>query len=235
MLESLKQAFILLFTFDREIYTIAFTSIWISFLSTLLAGTISVPMVFWLDFSKTPFKRASIALLNSMMALPTVVIGLFIYGFISRSGFFGRLGLLFTPTGIIIGQTILAIPVISSIILSGFSIIDTRLYETLRTLGARRLRLLVTVLYETRYITASAVLAGFGRVIGEVGVSMMLGGNIRWYTRTLTTAIAMETSKGEFSYALSLGIILITIALGINFTGHGLLEVRKRIRKRGTS
>lgn len=225
--DSLLKAFKLLLTFDKEIYLVAFVSVRTAFFSTFFAGLVSIPFAYGINSASPRLKKGITILLNSFMAVPTVVVGLFIYGIISRTGPLGFAGLLFTPAGIVIGQTILAMPIISSIILSGFSKIDSRLHETLVTLGAKKFRLLFAVIKETKFIIISAVLGGFGRVIGEVGISMMLGGNIRWYTRTLTTAIALETSKGEFSYALSLGIILIIIALGINSIGHLLISDSK--------
>ncbi|OHD26027.1 MAG: ABC transporter permease, partial [Spirochaetes bacterium GWC1_27_15] len=192
---SIYKAFELLFTLDKEIYFIIFTSLNITFFSTIFASIMSIPLAFIIDISKPRFKKISIAILNSFMALPTVVIGLFVYAFISRSGPLGFMGLLFTPFGIIIGQTILAIPIIASMILAGFSKIDLRLYETLITLGAKKFDLLKAIIFETKTLILSAILGGFGRIIGEVGISMMLGGNIKWYTRTITTAIALETSK----------------------------------------
>ncbi|KKR77554.1 MAG: Binding-protein-dependent transport system inner membrane component [Candidatus Curtissbacteria bacterium GW2011_GWD1_40_8] len=225
---SIYKAFELLFTLDKEIYFIIFTSLNITFFSTIFASIMSIPLAFIIDISKPRFKKISIAILNSFMALPTVVIGLFVYAFISRSGPLGFMGLLFTPFGIIIGQTILAIPIIASMILAGFSKIDLRLYETLITLGAKKFDLLKAIIFETKTLILSAILGGFGRIIGEVGISMMLGGNIKWYTRTITTAIALETSKGEFYYALALGIILIIIAFGINLSAHLIIKSKDR-------
>jgi tungstate transport system permease protein len=214
---SLKKAIELIFSFNKEVYFIAYLSLYVAFFSTLVSAIIGIPLTFLINFSNYRIKKILSSLLNSLMALPTVVIGLFVYGFISRSGPFGFLALLFTPIGIIIGQTILGIPIIVSFFLTGLSKVDNRLYETLTTLGVNKFQFFIEVIKETKFIILSSVLAGFGRVIGEVGVSMMLGGNIRWYTRTLTTAIALESSKGEFHFALALGIILLILAILINF------------------
>ncbi|HOV14704.1 MAG TPA: ABC transporter permease [Spirochaetota bacterium] len=216
MINALK----LILSFDKELYFVVYTSLFVAFFSTILSSIIGVPLAYFVDLSKFKFKKIIISFLNSLVALPTVVVGLFVYSFLSRKGVFGFAGVLFTPIAIIIGQTILGIPIITSIIISGFSKIDSRLYETLTTLGANKFQLFVGILRETKTIIISAILSGFGRIIGEVGVSMMLGGNIRLYTRTLTTAIALETSKGEFSLALSMGIILLTLALIINFLAY---------------
>jgi tungstate transport system permease protein len=128
--------------------------------------------------------------------------------------------MLFTPGAIVVGQIILSFPIVASMVYSALSRMDPRLPETLITLGASKVGMLWMIVRESRIAILSAVLAGFGRVIGEVGVSMMLGGNIRWYTRTITTAIALETSKGEFELGLALGAILMLIAIGINFAMH---------------
>lgn len=205
---------------DREVYFIAFTSVRFSFISTLIASGIGIPAGIALHFGLFKAKHAIVAVLNALMALPTVVVGLFVFSLISRSGPLGSLGLLFSPTAIIIGQVVLSLPIITSLVFSGLSKLDNRFSETLYTLGAGRMNILSATLVEARFAILSAVLAGFGRVVGEIGVSMMLGGNIRWYTRTITTTIALETSKGLFSTALALGIILIVIALVINFALH---------------
>ena len=220
MLRSLARAVELLFSLDRELYAIVLTSLRISSVSTVVAATLSIPLGVWLGLTRVRGKKPIVAMLNSLMALPTVVIGLFVYSFISRSGPLGTLGLLFTPGAIVIGQLILSFPIVASMVYGALNRLDPRLPETLTTLGATRADMLWMVIRESKVAILSAVLAGFGRVIGEVGVSMMLGGNIRWYTRTITTAIALETSKGEFELGLALGIILMIIAIGINFVLH---------------
>jgi len=137
------------------------------------------------------------------------------------------LGLLFTPAGIHIGQIILCFPLITSLVYSALSRLDQRLPETLITLGAKPFEIFRMIIWEGRIAILSALLSGFGRVVGEVGVAMMLGGNIRWYTRTLTTAIALETSKGDFELGLALGMILMAIAFVVNFTLHGVVKYER--------
>jgi len=151
-----------------------------------------------------------------MLSLPTVVVGLFVFSFISRQGPLGFLGLLFTPTAMVIGQFILAIPIITALTISAVQGVDRRVRPTALTLGANRLQTSITVLTEVRFALMAAIIAGFGRIIGEVGSAIMLGGNIRNYTRTITTAIALETSKGEFGFAIALGIILMIVAFSVN-------------------
>jgi tungstate transport system permease protein len=220
VIESIRRALSLLLTGDLEVYAIAWTSMRFALLSTLLCSVVSIPLGVWMGLKDFRFKKVIVVVLNSLMALPTVVIGLLVYSFISRSGPLGHWGVLFTPRAIILGQTILALPIITSMVYGALSRLDPRMSETLITLGASPLGMFWMTLREARIAILSAVLAGFGRVVGEVGVSMMLGGNIRWYTRTLTTAIALETSKGEFELGLALGIVLMLIAFLVNFLLH---------------
>ncbi len=220
MLRYLWKAAQLLVSLDRELYFIVLTSVWVSALSTIIAAALSIPLGVWLGLTRVKAKRGITVVLNSLMALPTVVIGLFVYSIISRTGPLGDLRILYTPGAMVIGQVILSFPIVASMVYSGLSRMDPRLPETLVTLGASKADMLWMIVRESKIAILSAVLAGFGRVIGEVGVSRMLGGNIRWYTRTLTTAISLETSKGEFELAFALGVVLLLIALGINFALH---------------
>jgi len=220
LINSFIEAVKLILSFNKEVYFITFTSLKISVVSTIIASVVSIPLAILISIKDFKLKKLIIAFLNSMMAIPTVVIGLFVYSLISRQGIFGGFSLLFTPFGIIIGQTLLSIPIITLLIILGISKIDKKLYETLKTFGANKFQMFLSISKESKFIIISAVLSGFGRVIGEVGVAMMLGGNIKGYTRTLTTAIALETSKGEFVQGFSLGIILIIVALIVNFLVH---------------
>ncbi len=151
------------------------------------------------------------------MALPTVVIGLFGYAMLSRQGPAGPLELLFTPTAMVMGQCVLATPIIIALTASATQGVDPRVRRTALVLGASSFQSAMTLLAEARCSLMAAIVAGFGRVIGEVGASMMLGGNIKGFTRNLPTAIALETSKGEFGFGLALGMILMTVALSVNF------------------
>ena len=150
------------------------------------------------------------------MALPTVVVGLLLYGLLSRQGAFGEWGLLYTSSAVIIGECLLIIPIIWNLSISAVNAADPRLAATCRGLGANRLQLAIIYLTEVRYGFISAVVVGFGRAIGEVGIAMMVGGNIEGFTRTMTTAIALETSKGEFELALALGCLLLVVAFAVN-------------------
>ena len=213
---ALIKALELIFSAERRIIFISLTSLSLAVTSTIIATVPALLLGTALSVKKFPGKSLVIIIVNSLMAMPTVVIGLLIYSLISRSGPLGELGLLFTPWAIIIGQSVLSFPIITSLIYSALSKINIELPETLETFGAGRIRKLYMIFRESRIAVLSAILSGFGRVIGEVGVSMILGGNIRWFTRTLTTSIALETSKGECELALALGLILICMSFTVN-------------------
>ncbi|RLA93364.1 MAG: ABC transporter permease [Deltaproteobacteria bacterium] len=216
MVEGFSEALILILSLDREVFSITFLSLSISTVATFLASLIGVPLGFAVGTTNFPGRRMVITFFNAMLSLPTVVVGLFVFSFISRQGPLGFLGLLFTPTAMVIGQFILAIPIITALTISAVQGVDRRVRPTALTLGANRLQTSITVLTEVRFALMAAIIAGFGRIIGEVGSAIMLGGNIRNYTRTITTAIALETSKGEFGFAIALGIILMIVAFSVN-------------------
>jgi tungstate transport system permease protein len=179
-----------------------------------------VPFGFFVAFESFPGKRMVITCLNTLLALPTVVIGLFVYGFISRRGLLGPLDLLYTQKAMVIGQTILILPIVATFTIAAISRIDERYRKTAMTLGANRWQTAVAVFREARFGIIAAVIAAFGRVISEVGISMMLGGNARGFTRTMTTAMALEYDKGQFTLAVALGIILLGLSFGINLLFH---------------
>jgi len=201
------------------------TSLYTSTCAIVLATLIGVPTGLWLGIDSFRGRRLLLALLNTLMALPTVVVGLVLFGLFSRQGPLGPLGLLFTPMAMIAGQTVLATPIIANLVLASVAGADKRIINTALTLGASRLQAARQLLREIRFGVMAAVIAGFGRVIAEVGVAMMLGGNIRGTTRTMTTAIALETSKGEFAFGLALGLVLLGVALLINL-GLNLVQQR---------
>jgi tungstate transport system permease protein len=214
--EALGRAIQLIFSADREVFGISATSLVLALLSTVLAGVLGILVAVLLRIRDFPGRRAILVILNAFMALPTVVIGLTIYGLLSRSGPLGPLGLLFTRRAIVIGQTVLALPIVTSLAYTALAGAGDTVQETLTSLGITGFRRWLIVIDEARSAIIIAMVTGFGRVVGEVGVSMMLGGNIRWHTRTITTAIVLETGKGEFEQALALGLILVTISLGVN-------------------
>lgn len=214
--DSLLTAFELILNFDRDVRMTAWVSLYTSSCAIVIAALLGVPIGLWLGLNRFRGRQLLLALLNTLMALPTVVVGLLLFGLLSRQGPLGPLGLLFTPLAMIIGQTVLATPIVANLVLAAVTGADQRIIDTALTLGASRLQAAIQLLREIRFGVMAAVIAGFGRVIAEVGVAMMLGGNIRNSTRTMTTAIALETSKGEFAFGLALGILLLSIALLVN-------------------
>jgi tungstate transport system permease protein len=214
--DSLLTALELISGFDSEIRMTVWTSLYTSSCAIVVSALLGVPFGLWLGLNRFRGRQLLVALLNTLMAMPTVVVGLLLFGLLSRQGPLGPLGLLFTPLAMIAGQTVLATPIVANLVLAAVTGADRRIINTALTLGASHLQAAAKLLREIRYGIMAAVIAGFGRVVAEVGVAMMLGGNIRNSTRTMTTAIALETSKGEFAFGLALGIILLTVALIVN-------------------
>jgi tungstate transport system permease protein len=169
-----------------------------------------------LAMSRFPGRRVLVVAVQSLLAFPTVVVGLVLYMLLSRQGPFGSLGLLFTQQAMILGQAILAFPILAAYTLSAVQGADARAHETAVSLGAGPLRAALTTLNETRFAVLAGVINGFGRAISEVGCALMIGGNIAGFTRNITTAIALETSKGEFAQGIALGVVLVVLALGVN-------------------
>ena len=205
---------------DPEMISIIGVSLKVSCASTVFAAFIGVPLGFTIAFNEFPGKHMIITVLNTLLALPTVVIGLFVYAFVSRRGIFGPLDLLYTQKAIIIGQIILIVPLVTAFTIAAISRIDERYRKTAMTLGANRAQTAWIILREARFGIVSAVIAAFGRVISEVGISMMLGGNIKGFTRTMTTAMALEYDKGSFTLAVALGMVLLGLSFGMNVLFH---------------
>ncbi|MEW6530332.1 MAG: ABC transporter permease [Thermodesulfobacteriota bacterium] len=225
-LDSLLAAFHLIVGFDAEVYVIARTSLQVSLVGSALASVTGVPAGLVIALTEFRGKRAVLLLLNTLMSLPTVVIGLLFYGLLSRQGPLGDLGILFTPAGVSLGLFVLALPLIANLSIAAVHGLDPRLALTCRALGATPLQQAWMIIKEARFAVVCAIVVGFGRVISEVGIAMMIGGNIKGFTRTLTTAIALETSKGEFELGLALGMFLLIIAFGVN----GLLFLFQRAK-----
>ena len=219
-MDSIVSAILLAVSFDKELISVVWVSLRVSSVSTLLAGLMGVPLGFLIAFESFRGKQMVITCLNTLLALPTVVIGLFVYTLISRRGLFGPFDLLYTQKAIIIGQTILIVPLVAAFTIAAVSRIDIRYRKTAMTLGANRIQTAGVIIREARFGIVAAVIAAFGRVISEVGISMMLGGNARGFTRTMTTAMALEYDKGEFILAIALGIILLTLSFGMNLLFH---------------
>ena len=216
LIKALITALKLIVTFDYEVMNCTLVSLKVSCIAVFFATIIGLPLGFLIALNQFIGKKTIITLLNTLMALPTVVVGLLVFAFVSRQGPLGVLGLLFTPTAMVVGQFILATPIITALSISAVQGVDPKIKITALSLGARSFQVVIPIIVEARFAIMAAIIAGFGRIIGEVGSAMMLGGNIRGFTRSITTAIALETSKGEFSLGLALGIILITVALSIN-------------------
>ena len=214
--DSFLSAILLIFSLDPEVLSIVWVSLKVSGISTLFASLMGVPLGFLIAYGSFKGKRILIICLNTMLALPTVVIGLFVYSFISRRSILGSLDLLYTQKAIVIGQIILILPIVATLTIAAISRIDERYRKTAMTLGANRRQTACVIFREARFGIIAAVIAAFGRVIAEVGISMMLGGNAKGFTRTMTTAMALEYDKGEFILAVALGIILLVLSFGIN-------------------
>jgi tungstate transport system permease protein len=220
LMEGIGRAFSLIFHLDKELLGIIFLSLRVSGTALVLSTLAGLPLSALLAFRKFPFKGLVISLLNTFMGLPPVVVGLFVYLLLSRSGPLGFMALLYTPTAMIIAQSILAFPIVSSLSHSAMVSVDPLIEQAAATLGATPFQVSWTVIGEARYGIMSGVIAAFGRVMAEVGAILIVGGNIAGFTRVMTTTIALETDKGDFELALALGIILLMISLSINSVLH---------------
>jgi len=212
---GITQAFNLIVTLNPEVLQIAALSVYISLAATILAACISIPLGGLIHFREFRGKRTLKMIIQTLYSVPTVVVGLLIYLLLSRSGPLGFLGLLFTPEGMILGQMVLIIPITTGLVISALSGVDRNISDTLVSLGATEFQGIVQIVKEARLAILSAVILAFGRAISEVGVAMMIGGNIAGQTRVLTTAIALQTGMGDFGFSIALGIILLAIALVI--------------------
>lgn len=219
--EGFATALRLLATGDAETYSAVFTTLKATSLSITAALLLGIPGGFALGFYEFPGKKQVRTVVDTLLALPTVVVGLFVYSLISRQGPLGGLGLLFTLPGIAIAQTMLILPIVLSLTAAAVTGLETGLRESMLTLGAGKLRMALTALYESRFGVLAAAVTAYGRAISEVGISMMIGGNIKWHTRTITTAIALETGKGRFATGIALGLVLLLLAFAVNAALQG--------------
>jgi tungstate transport system permease protein len=214
--EGVVAALRLIVTGDPDVYHAAYISLKVSVTAVFFAACFGVPVGFVVATKTFRGKRAVVAILNTLMSLPSVLAGLLLYSLLSRQGVLGPIGLLYTTKAMMIGQWILSAPIVTALCISAINAVDPAVAKTAQALGASRFQKARAVLREARFALFAAVAAGFGRVIGEVGCAIMVGGNIRGLTRTLTTAIALETSKGEFGRSIALGLILLVLAFGVN-------------------
>lgn len=215
-MEVLRQAGQLLWNLDEQLLACVEVSLVCSLVATGAAVLIGAPLAVLLARRRFPGRKALLVMAHTGMAVPTVVIGLVCYMLLSRSGPFGSAGLLYTRTGIILGEFALALPIVVAMFSSSAAALDGSLEKTARALGASRPRVFLTVVREAKAGLVAATMAAFGRVVSELGIAMMIGGNIKDSTRTMTTALALETQKGDFALALALGLVLMLAALGIN-------------------
>ena len=225
--QAFSEAIRLILSADKDVTTIVFASLRFSLSSTLIASLIGISAGIALATSRIRFKRFIEDILNTLLAVPTVVVGLFVYTLIFSQGPLGSFRLLFSPAAIILGQTVLVFPLITALVCSSVSSVNPIVRETALTLGASASRAAWTVASEARDAILVACLTAFGRVMGEIGISLLLGGNILGYTRTITTAISLQTSKGEFALGLALGMILLLVAFGVNFSVRILGRYRR--------
>lgn len=226
ILDATEQGLRLVFTGDTALWQIIGVSLRVSLLALLLSAPVCVAAGFWLAMTEFRGRRSLVIAVQSLQAFPTVVVGLMLYLLLSRHGPLGSWGILFTENAMIIGQAIIAAPVLVAASLAAIQAADPRVHETALSLGATRLRAALTTLREVRFGVMGGLFNAFGRVISEVGCAMMVGGNIAGETRTLPTAIALETQKGDFAQGIAQGLVLMGFAFGINFLFAILLQGR---------
>ncbi len=225
-LEAIDKSFKLILDFNKDLFLVVWTSLRISLMAVIIASMIAVPLGIFVALKLFPGRNFLLSILNTLMALPTVIVGLLLYGLLNRQGLLGEFGLLYTPVAMVIGQSILIIPIIWNLSIAAVKGADPRLRITCLSLGASLFQKGMIYINEVRFALIAAIVAGFGRAIGEVGVAMMLGGNIEGFTRTMTTAIALETSKGDFEFALALGFMLLLVAFMVNIVLQQFQELK---------
>jgi tungstate transport system permease protein len=229
ILEGIKKAFWLIITFDPEVMSITFLSLKVSGIATLISLVLGISSGTLIALARFPGRRFMIGVINTGMGLPPVVVGLFVSIMLWRSGPLGFLGILYTPTAMIVAQSVIATPIVMGVSLAAIQNLPRKLRLQILALGATRLQMVWILIKEAKLPLLAAIMAGFGGVISEVGASIMVGGNIRGYSRVLTTATVMETSRGNFDVAIALSIILLLLAYLINLV---LTHVQQRERPR---
>jgi tungstate transport system permease protein len=216
LLQGLLKAIELLATGDPETFSAVYATLAVSTQSLVATLVLGLPLGFCLGYFEFRAKKQVRVAVDTLLSLPTVFIGLLVYAFFTNRGPLGEWGLLFTLSGIAVGLTILALPIVVALGATAVESMDRQLRVTLISLGANRRQLFLSTLWEARHGIIAAGLTAYGRVMTEVGIAMMVGGNIKWQTRTITTAIALETNKGEFAMGIALGLVLLLIAFGFN-------------------
>jgi tungstate transport system permease protein len=219
----------LVFGLDAEVWSITWLSLMISGYATLISLLVGIPLGIALALGRFPGRGVTVAMINTGMGLPPVVVGLFVSIFLWRSGPLGFMELIYTPTAMVIAQVVIAFPIVAGLTMASFQSLDPKLALQLLGIGASHTQLLWLLCKEAKLPLLAAVMAGFGGVISEVGASMMVGGNIRGQTRVLTTATVLETGKGNFEIAIALGLILLALTFAVNFL---LTRIQQRERLR---
>jgi tungstate transport system permease protein len=228
MLEALSTAFALLVGLDAKLIDIVLLSLRVSLSAVAIAALLGLPLGAAIAVGRFPGRQTVIVVLNALMGLPPVVVGLLVYLLLSRAGPLGALGILFTPSAMVVAQTILILPIVAALSRQAIEDAWREYEEQLRSLGAGRMNAALTLLWDTRFSLLTTILAGFGRAAAEVGAVMIVGGNIDGVTRVMTTTIALETSKGDLPLALGLGMILIVIVIAVNAAAYLTKELAQR-------
>lgn len=217
-IDGFQEAIQLLVMGNESVYSAISVTVTVSFWSLFISLLIGVPLGFLLGYYQFPGKTIVRTIVDTFLAIPTVVIGLVVYTSLSQAGLFGEYNLLFTQKAIIIGQIFLGLPIIIALTATQVEMVDKRLYLSLKGLGASSYEILKATLVEARFGLMTAAMTAYGRIITEIGISMMVGGNIKYHTRTITTAISLETGKGEFVTGIALGLVLFAVALMVNIS-----------------
>jgi len=218
----------MIMTLDADLVEIVLLSLQVSLSAVVIASVVALPLGAVIALQRFPGRRGVVILLNALMGLPPVVVGLLVYLLLSRAGPLGPMGLLFTPTAMVIAQSIIVLPIIAALARQTIADLHEEYDEYLRSLGCTPMQSVATLLWDGRFRLLTAVMAGFGRAIAEVGAVIIVGGNIQHSTRVMTTTIALETSKGNLALALGLGLILVTLALGINAAALVVTDAARR-------
>ncbi|ANV97800.1 ABC transporter permease [Helicobacter enhydrae] len=226
ILNGFYEAFLLLYHLDSATTSAIYNTFSTSTLSIFIATFVGLPLGFGLGYFNFRGKKTLKIICDTLLAFPTVVVGLIVYAFINAQGPLGHYGLLFSNTGVIIGQTILALPIVIALSSSVVENMNPLLRLTLKSFNLTHAQMIKTTLWELRHSLLSVIITAYSRIISEIGIAMMIGGNIKWHTRTITTAISLETNKGEFALAIALGIVLVIVALLINLALSLLKEYK---------
>lgn len=227
LLQAVRIALDMIISGDPVVFSIAFRTLMISITATLIASLIFIPVACLLHFNRFRGKKFLLSIVQTLYSVPTVLVGMLVFLFISRAGPLGSLGMLFSPGAIVLGEVLLIAPIITGLTISALSGMGRDISDTAVSLGAGRLQMVLKVLSESRYMVLTAVFMGFGRAVSEIGVAIIVGGNISGYTRTLTTAIALGVGKGETAASIALGLILLALAMIVSVTVNTLQHSEK--------